>query len=64
MHSTHKIYNYMYNLRKIRVLSLAWALHFKWDMGKQNQPKISKALEGRINKLRWFYSVMRKLRKG
>lgn len=54
----------MYNLRKIRVLSLAWALHFKCDMGKQNQPKLSKALEGRLKKLRWFYSVMRKLRKG
>lgn len=42
MRSTHKIRNYMYNLRKTH-----GALHFKWDGGKQNQSKLSKALEGR-----------------
>lgn len=33
------------------MLSSFWALHFKWDVGKQNQPKLSKALEGRLKKL-------------
>lgn len=32
----------MYNLRKTHE-----ALHFKWDVGKQNKSKLSKALEGR-----------------